>query len=350
MEKILFYAGNVNYESYFDVDERDACNDGFICLKERLYELGYLLTPYSQIDAPIEEYSHIIFLGTGSVYPLGGGTIVGTFKKFIKYCLPSRYKRYNLYKNCLKKGLRSKLLFIWGEGSVVDVYFNHDDIKNKFNCILTWKNNYLDNIKFFKYYLPISRSYPLIPKLKFNDKKLILNISMNKSSKSKYELYSKRRDSIRYFEKYHPSDFDLYGYGWDKNEFPSYKGMVKNKVDVLPFYKFCLCYENNMGEDDYITEKIFDAMRSNTVPIYWGAPNIDSYVDPGAFIDRRKFNSDKELAEYICSMTEDMYIKIILNIENYLQSDSFKLFSAVNYSDTIIKALNISKSYSKDLD
>ena len=35
----------------------------------------------------------------------------------------------------------------------------------------------------------------------------------------------------------------------------------------------------NIREKDYFTEKIVDACLCNTVPIYWGAPNISDYFD-----------------------------------------------------------------------
>jgi hypothetical protein len=30
------------------------------------------------------------------------------------------------------------------------------------------------------------------------------------------ELYSKRVEAIKWFEKNHPEDFDFYGIGWDR--------------------------------------------------------------------------------------------------------------------------------------
>ena len=41
-------------------------------------------------------------------------------------------------------------------------------------------------------------------------------INSNLRSNNKNELYSYRLKIIKWFEKYHLEDFDLYGYGWDK--------------------------------------------------------------------------------------------------------------------------------------
>lgn len=48
-----------------------------------------------------------------------------------------------------------------------------------------------------------------------------------------------------------------------------------NKFKFLANYRFNLCPENSLGEG-YITEKIFDSIRSGCIPIYWGA-----YLEPG---------------------------------------------------------------------
>jgi hypothetical protein len=56
-----------------------------------------------------------------------------------------------------------------------------------------------------------------------------------------------------------------------------------NKEDGLAPYRYSVVIEN-IREQDYFTEKIVDACLCETVPIYWGAPNIDDYFDPRGLI------------------------------------------------------------------
>lgn len=44
---------------------------------------------------------------------------------------------------------------------------------------------------------------------------------------------------------------------------------VDNKIAFLSQYKFNICFENSYT-NGYITEKIIDAKKANSVPIYWG--------------------------------------------------------------------------------
>lgn len=75
-----------------------------------------------------------------------------------------------------------------------------------------------------------------------------------------------------------------------------------HKWDVYPYYLFGLCYENMRHAPGWITEKLFDCMRANCIPIYWGAPNIADFVDPGMFIDRTQFKLNAELESFLMDM------------------------------------------------
>jgi len=45
-----------------------------------------------------------------------------------------------------------------------------------------------------------------------------------------------------------------------------------NKIEYLKQYRFNLCPENS-NNDGYVTEKIFEAISSGCIPIYWGSNN-----------------------------------------------------------------------------
>ncbi|SDW16144.1 glycosyltransferase family 10 domain-containing protein [Litoreibacter albidus] len=57
----------------------------------------------------------------------------------------------------------------------------------------------------------------------------------------------------------------------------------KRKQDGLAPYRYSVVIENTR-ESDYFTEKIVDAALCETVPIYWGCPNIGDYFDPAGLI------------------------------------------------------------------
>lgn len=111
----------------------------------------------------------------------------------------------------------------------------------------------------------------------------------------------------------------------DKTIKVDYGGMYKNNIgskvkgnhgtpDILDFYKqykFVIAMENSEGEF-YITEKIYNALKAGSIPIYWGSPNVDKYFNSKRFIWLK--NSSKEemnrVINLINTMTDEEYIKM----------------------------------------
>lgn len=83
----------------------------------------------------------------------------------------------------------------------------------------------------------------------------------------------------------------------------------ETKMELYSRYQFVIAFENSCATD-YVTEKFFDPLVAGAVPIYLGAPNIDEFA-PGknCFVDTRKFNSPKALADFItaCCRNIDQY-------------------------------------------
>lgn len=73
---------------------------------------------------------------------------------------------------------------------------------------------------------------------------------------------------------------------------------------AMSHYKFVLAIENTYT-DSYVTEKLFYALDSGAVPIYFGAPNVMDFVPPHSIIDGTKFKSMEELATYVKALADD---------------------------------------------
>lgn len=73
---------------------------------------------------------------------------------------------------------------------------------------------------------------------------------------------------------------------------------------AMSHYKFALAIENTMTES-YVTEKLFYALDSGAVPIYFGAPNVWNFVPPHSIIDGTKFSSMEELASFVKKLAND---------------------------------------------
>lgn len=319
--------------SIFDKDaHRDDIYDRFIKLKEEFQKYDYDL---STDDINSIEDSDIIIYAS------------------------------NMPNKLPKKEDISKSYIILSESAFI-VPDNYDRNKHKFfNKIFTWDDNIIDDIKYFK--LNYAHKFPEnINKDLSKKENLCMLISANKNPPhtQKNDLYSQRREAIRWFEKNHIEDFDLYGIGWDKYKFsgpkiirafnripyfpqlfmkfrnqtyPSYKGMVDNKKEVMEKYKFSICYENAKDITGYITEKIFDSFFAGCVPIYCGANNITDHVPKECFVDKRDFESYEELYEFIKNMSDTEYMKYLINIENYLNSEKSFQFKSEGFVKVMVE-------------
>lgn len=104
-------------------------------------------------------------------------------------------------------------------------------------------------------------------------------------------------------------EFDFYGKGWNIND-ERYKGVATNKHEVLRQYEYSIAIENSC-EKNYASEKIFDCFINNTIPIYYGSPNISELYNPNSY---KLLNLD--------SNNEIEQIKIIIKDSNLLYKDS----------------------------
>ncbi|XP_045613892.1 alpha-(1,3)-fucosyltransferase C isoform X2 [Procambarus clarkii] len=72
---------------------------------------------------------------------------------------------------------------------------------------------------------------------------------------------------------------------------------------LQPNYSFYLAMENAVC-DDYITEKLYNPLVYNLVPVVWGGANYSRYLPPHSFIDARHYHP-RELAELLLRLHRD---------------------------------------------
>jgi len=260
--------------------------------------------------------------------------------------------------------LKKPLYLIILETPMINFESHNKENHKFFKKIFTWSDILIQENpnKYIK--INFSHDIPTEINKSLSDKgKLCCMIAGNKKISFKNELYSKRKEIIKWFELNHLEDFDLYGFGWDEVtmgnnryinytlrrsqflrnffgvSYKSYRGSVERKNPILKKYRFSICFENVYNLPGYITEKIFDSFFAGCVPIYLGASNIDRYIPENCFIDMRKFNSIVEVYNFISEISDDDYMNYLNNIEGFLNSENVTQFSSKNFSKTIIDEL-----------
>ena len=178
-------------------------------------------------------------------------------------------------------------------------------------------------------------------------------------------LHGKRVEAIRHFETHAPELFSLYGQGWsippvqpgaigrlgkrlnewrarwqpDVRPFPSYRGRVGRKSEVLDRARFCICYENSRGSPGYVTEKIFDCFTSGCVPVYIGTPHAEPAIPAACFIDGDRFASPAELLDCLRSVSEAQFAAYQQAMRSFLLSPASARFANEHFCETVVTTI-----------
>ena len=126
-----------------------------------------------------------------------------------------------------------------------------------------------------------------------NDSKQKL-ISLIASEKNKYTGHKLRHQAIKKIQQFGDIQVDILGRGY---------APFTNKEDGLKPYMFSIIIEN-CQEVDYFTEKLVDCFLCGTLPIYWGAPNIEQYIDMKGVITFRTLD---ELTAILAHLSKREY-------------------------------------------
>ncbi|RMD49315.1 MAG: hypothetical protein D6832_01965 [Alphaproteobacteria bacterium] len=97
--------------------------------------------------------------------------------------------------------------------------------------------------------------------------------SLIASAKRDHEGHRLRHE-IAEFARAEGLDVDLLGWAYRP---------LESKAEGLAPYRFSVVIENS-SEPGYFSEKLIDAFMCETVPIYWGAPDITEHFDPAGMV------------------------------------------------------------------
>ena len=108
------------------------------------------------------------------------------------------------------------------------------------------------------------------------------------------------------------TDVDIYGQMWEYYSSPvkpsRLKGGVFSKREAIQDYRFSIGIENSV-EENYITEKLYDILFFNSIPVYSGALNISNIeLLQDVIINLPTIENTEECANFIKkNLTRELY-------------------------------------------
>lgn len=235
-------------------------------------------------------------------------------------------------------------------------------LRKRFPVVFTWDLNLLArNPGYAQINVPVGAE-PQVYRLNrfqniaFCNKKLLVAVSANRGGymPQSIQSYNTRRRAYRFFEKQYSSDFDLFGLWWNQprnviekwagySPFQSWRGAISGswdeKINVIAKYKFALCFENNVSQPGYISEKITDCFCARCVPVYYGSPGTEKMIPHDTWIDLRDFRGFAELGIFLNNMNESAYNQYISAIDRFMASDQIKFFSTDQFHQVLADRL-----------
>lgn len=220
-------------------------------------------------------------------------------------------------------------------------------------AVLTWSPELVEqDDKFRKFhYLPFTFDASKYGYFASKPKKnLCLLMQSNKASRIKGELYSLRREIIRYYEKRGDNLLDLYGYGWNSPNTqhlgPSepfytsiYKGTAGDKWETFAEYQFIYCIQNAIPAGDFECDA-FMAMATGSVPIYLPPPDADKYIPRDTYVNYNNFKNLDDLTAYLQSIVNTpVYEEYKRKGWEFINSEKFKPFTVQQFSEDVYSVI-----------
>jgi hypothetical protein len=232
-----------------------------------------------------------------------------------------------------------------------EMYYATPDLARAFRTVYCWTT--ADELRPFvpdvpaivPFRIPVACNGVIEPHWSRRDRSGIILVNSNKrAALTEGELYTERLRALKHFAA--RDGIDLWGRLWDNGlgdlepEFgdavrKTWRGPLDDKYEAMSRYRFAVCYEN-MVLNGWITEKLFHCLAAGVVPIYHGAPDIGTAVDPACYIDFRDFGSYDELDRYLASVSDADLERYRLAGRDYLASEQFRQFSPDAFADRFI--------------
>ena len=149
-------------------------------------------------------------------------------------------------------------------------------------------------------------------------------------------IYKDRVDTInKLIEDF--TEIDVWG-TYQPNNNVNCHGDAWNKLLSLKEFKFSICFENTI-QKNYISEKFWDCILTDTVPIYFGCSNILDYIPENCFINLTDHIDDytyvKNKLSYIIENCDEMYNLYLSNIKtlknSFKENKTFNLWERIKF-------------------
>jgi hypothetical protein len=121
------------------------------------------------------------------------------------------------------------------------------------------------------------------------------------------ELIRYRTGLGKAFAAFPRGSFDIYGEGWERNPETAALALgipARSALEYLGDYRYAMAIENHSGDHSLISERIWDALWGDSVPVYYGNTRIDRHIPRECYVDASKFRTPGDLLQSLVDTPE----------------------------------------------
>jgi hypothetical protein len=207
----------------------------------------------------------------------------------------------------VKVGARNVILLTTEE---VDIKTYETGYLKQFDHIITSRDDIQQPSVIHSHYINwwfVKKSLDELSRNRYTDK--TKEISIVSSNLTKTEGHKNRYHFVQHLMQHFGNRLDVFGRGHH---------FIDDKFDAIAPYKYSLAIENSAIKD-YFTEKLIDCYLCNTMPIYYGCPNISQYFNPKSMIILDIHNLELSIQTIEKAIAENLYAQSIEYIQEAKQ-------------------------------
>lgn len=233
-----------------------------------------------------------------------------------------------------------------------------------FDAVITYKRNLVDDERYL--YLPPRAPYRHRIKegLPFEQRRVACLVGTNRKMTHRSGVFTMRkgwhfsfRDWFDYVfcpgqligyrsrvasacAQFTSREFDIYGEGWEllPETRPLFQGVPAESIlEYAGNYRYSFAFENHGGDSSLISERIWDALWGDTVPVYMGHKGIDEFVPRDCFVDARQFDSPKEMLGWLVRAPKETWSKYRVAGREFIRSEAVEEFLPECFAENFLR-------------
>lgn len=254
-------------------------------------------------------------------------------------------------------------IFVTIETSIGARYLFNPKNHVGYDAVLTYNKTIVDGQRYF--YLPPRAYYRhrIRDGLPFEQRRVACLVGTNRKMRYRSGLFTMRkgwnfsfRDWVDYIfcpgqlisyrsrvgsacAQYTGGEFDIYGEGWEllPETRHIFRGVpTESTLDYIGNYRYYFAFENHTSDCGLISERIWDALWGDTVPVYMGHKRIDEFVPRECFIDANQFASPKEMLDWLRRSSKNTWSKYREAGREFIRSEAIAKFLPESFAEEFL--------------